>query len=74
MKSTSDISEMLCTQAIEDKIEKIGNGETLQKVFKKVNIIDKTSKSFQFTSLITNAVVKKALARFLWDFQLGRHG
>ena len=61
VKNTSDISEMLCTQAIEDKIEKIGNGETIQKVFKKDKIIDKTSKSFQFTSLITNAVVKKLI-------------
>lgn len=59
VKSTSDISEMLCAQAIEDKIEKIGNGEIIQKVLKKDRVIDKSSRSFQFASWITNAAIKK---------------
>ena len=59
VKSTADISEMLCSQAIEDKIEKIGNGEVIQKALKKDKVVDKSCRSFQFASWITNAAIKK---------------
>lgn len=58
IKDTSDISDILYSQAIEDKIEKIGNGEKARKLLKRQKPIDKTTKPFQFMSLATNILAK----------------
>lgn len=56
VKSVADISDMLCSQEIEDKVISAVNSQTGQKIIRKP--VNKTGRPFQIASLLTDIGIK----------------
>ena len=63
IKETSDISNILCSQAIEDKIEKVSNKTKIYNILGKKELIKSSSKSFHAVTLATDVLAKLILKK-----------